>query len=106
MSKEVVKEDILSGMEQKIKEWKAKYGQIFAYEADGKKCYLRKPDRKVLSAAAVMGKEDPMKYNEVILNNCWLDGDEEIKTDDGYFLGISQVLAKLIEIREGELKKL
>ncbi|GHV11720.1 hypothetical protein FACS1894162_7350 [Bacteroidia bacterium] len=43
------------------------------------KCYLHRPDRKALSAASVIGKTDPLKYNEILLNNCWLGGDEEIK---------------------------
>lgn len=93
-------------IEQKIEEWKKKHGDIFLYEVDNKKCYLRKPDRKTLSAASVIGKSDPMRYNEIMLANCWLEGDEEIKTEDKYFLGISGRLAELVEITEGELKKL
>lgn len=93
--------------EEQVAEWKNKYPSgIYRYEVEGKACYLRKPDRKTLSAASVLGKADPMKYNEVILRNCWLAGDEEIKTDDSLFLGISGKLAELIEIKEGELKKL
>jgi hypothetical protein len=93
--------------EEQVAQWKEKYPTgVYRYEVEGKACYLRKPDRKTLSAASVLGKSDPLKYNEVILKNCWLDGDEEIKTDDGLFLGISGRLAELIEIKEGELKKL
>lgn len=91
---------------EQIEGWKKKYGDIFEVTADGKTAYLKKPDRKALSAAAVIGKSDPMKYNEVLLNNCWLAGDEEIKTDDSLFLGVSSHLAELIEIKEAELKKL
>ena len=104
MNKEA-KEQALT-TEQKIENWKAKYGEVYIYEANGKKCYLRKPDRKALSAASVIGGKDPMKYNEVLLNNCWLEGDEIIKTNDEYFMGVSQVLAELIVIKEGKLKKL
>jgi len=95
-------------LEQKITGWKGKYPKgVFVYETeDGKTCYLRTPERKALSAAAVIGKNDPLKYNEILLNNCWLDGDEAIKMEDKYFLGISGKLADLVEIAEGELKKL
>ena len=93
-------------LEEQISVWKKKHGDVFLYTADGKSCYLKKPDRSILSAAAVIGKNDPLKYNEILLKNCWLGGDEEIKTDDGLFLGISQRLAELVEIKEGELKKL
>ncbi len=47
-----------------------------------------------------------MKYNEVLLENCWLDGDEEIKKDDSLFLGVSSHLAEIIEIKTAEIKKL
>lgn len=92
--------------ESQIAAWKKKHGDVFRYSAGEKSCYLKKPDRSVLSAAAVIGKNDPLKYNEILLANCFLGGDEEIKTDDGLFLGISQKLAELVEIKEGELKKL
>ena len=71
-----------------------------------KGCLPETPSRQALSAAAVVGKNDPMKYNEILLNNCWLDGDEEIKTDDSLFLGVSAKLGELVEVKEAELKKL
>jgi hypothetical protein len=89
-----------------IDEWKAKHGSVFYVEIEGKKAYLKKPNRTALSAAAVVGKTDPMKYNEILLNNCWLAGDEEIKTNDDLFLGVSAKLSEIIEIKEAELKKL
>lgn len=41
-----------------------------------------------------------------ILNDYFLGGDEEIKTDNGLFLSVSQKLPLLIEIKEAELVKL
>ena len=93
-------------IEEKIADWKKKYGEVFLVEVDGRTAYLKKPDRKALGAAAVLGKTDPMKYNEILLCNCWIEGDEEIKTDDSLFLGVSAQLAELIEIREASIKKL
>jgi hypothetical protein len=92
--------------EEQINEWKKKHGDVFLVRVDGREAYLKKPDRKTLGAAAVVGKNDPMKYNEILLGNCWLGGDEVIKTDDSLFLGVSAKLADLIEIKEAELKKL
>lgn len=91
---------------KQIDAWKKAHGDVFKVEVGGKVCYLKKPDRKVLGAASVLGKNDPMKYNEVLLENCWLDGDEEIKTDDSLFLGVSSHLAEIIEIKTAEIKKL
>lgn len=93
-------------IEQKIEEWKAQYGDVFQVSVEGRVAYLKKPTRKALGAAAVVGKADPMKYNEVLLNNCWIEGDEEIKRDDALFLGVSAQLAEIIEIKEAEIKKL
>lgn len=117
-------------IEDKIAGWKKKYGNVYAYsvrdysdaqkarkdageslegeepQGDEKRCYLHAPDRKSLSAAAVLGKNDPLKYNEILLNNCWIEGDTDIREDNSYFLGISGVLAEIIEVREGHLKKL
>lgn len=93
-------------IEQKIQEWKEKHGDVFQVSVDGHTAYLKKPTRKTLGAAAVIGKADPMKYNEILLANCWLEGDEAIKTDDALFLGVSAQLAEMIEIKEAEIKKL
>ncbi len=92
--------------QEQVEAWKKKHGDVFRVVVGGRVAYLKRPDRRTLGAAAVVGKNDPMKYNEILLKNCWLDGDEEIKTDDSLFLGVSAKLGELIEIEEAELKKL
>jgi hypothetical protein len=91
---------------EQIEEWKKQHKDIFKITVDGRTCYLRKPSRKALGYAAVAGKENPLKFNEVILKDCWLAGDEEIKTDDTLFMSISAKLTELIEIKDAELEKL
>lgn len=93
-------------MTSKIEEWKKKYGDIFCYEADGKSCYLRRPSRNTISAASVVGKDDPFKFAEIIIANCWLGGEEELRVEDKYFMGLSQKVSDLVEIKVGALKKL
>ena len=68
---------------EQIESWKKKWGDVFCVTVG-----------------------DKMKYNEILLNNCWLAGDEEIKTDDALFLGVSTKLGELVEVKEAELKKL
>lgn len=101
---------ITKSMEKLTKEQidtlKKKHGEVFLVEAGEKACVLKRPDRKVLSAAVSLGQSDPMKYNEVILKNCWIAGDEEIQTDDSLFLGVSAKLSELVEVKEATLKKL
>ena len=91
---------------EQIENLKKKHGEVFEIEVEDKVCYLKKPNRKALSLAATAGQRDPMKYNEIILANSWVAGDEEIKTDDAYFLGVSGVLGDLIDIKKANLKKL
>ena len=52
------------------------------------------------------GQNDPIKFSELILNSCWLAGDEQIKTDDELFMGVSQLLGEMIKIKSFELEKL
>lgn len=91
---------------EQIAAFKQKHGEIFMISVDGKSCLLRKPNRKELSYASVAGKDNPLRFNETILNACWLAGDEEIKTDDTLFLSASAKIADIIEIKEAELEKL
>ena len=92
--------------EEQIQDWKRKYGDVYAIETEGSVCYLHKPDRSTMKAVAAVGMNDPIRSNEVLLENCWLGGDESIKTDDAKFFAVSPKLAELIEVKEAELKKL
>ena len=92
--------------QKQINAWKEEHGEIFRFDVGDKVCFLRTPTRKALSFAAVAAQTDPMKYNEVILEDCWLAGDEEIKTDNGLFLSISAYIPSLVEIREVKMAKL
>nr|DAX36495.1 MAG TPA: hypothetical protein [Caudoviricetes sp.] len=91
---------------EQIQEWKKQYKDIFVISVEDKKVYLRTPDRKTLSYASTLATKDPLKFNEVILDNCWLGGDEEIKTNDELFLAVSSKLSDLIQIKEATLEKL
>ena len=91
---------------EQISEWKKKHGSIFELTVEDKSCILRKPAIKDLSAASAVGQKDPFAYNRVILKNCWLTGDEEIKTNEDYFLAAGGKLSEIIEVKESEIKKL
>ena len=91
---------------EQIEEWKKQYNDIYVLNIEDKKAYLRTPDRQTLSCASTLATKDPLKFNEVVLNNCWLGGDEEIKTNDELFLAVSSKLPDLIQIKEATLEKL
>lgn len=92
--------------QEQIDAWKKEHNDVFKIEVGGKTCYVKSPDRKTMSYASNIGTKDPIKFNEVILRNCWLGGDEEIKTDDALFLGAGTVLAEIIQVREASIEKL
>lgn len=91
--------------QEKIEGWKKQHGDIYLIEVEDKACVVRKPGRKDLSFAMLL-KDDPIKFNETLLNNLWVDGDEELKTNDDYFLAVSSQLGELLQIKEATLKKL
>lgn len=90
---------------EQIEEWKKKYGEIFEFEAEGKTVYLKKPGREVLRAANAGAGDDTIKWNEIIIKNCWLEGDACFLDDDDYFFGLSAKLTELIKRKQVELKK-
>ncbi len=90
---------------EQISEWKKKYGDIFKVEVGDSVCYLKKPDRKTMSYVATLGN-NPVRANEALLENCWLSGDENIKTDDEKFFGVSAQLSEIVQIKEAEITKL
>lgn len=91
---------------EQIEKWKKKHGEIFELGTSGKVCYLKKPGRKELSFAANTAGDDPYKWNEAIIECCWLGGDDEIKTNDDLFLAIGGKLTALVEVQEAYVKKL
>lgn len=76
-----------------------------AIEVTEKKvAYLKTPSRKVIGAANAMAGKDTIKLSEIILKNCWLGGDEEIMTDDQYFLAAHSVLGNIVKVKNADLK--
>jgi hypothetical protein len=90
---------------EQISEWKKKHSDIFKVEVGDSVCYLKKPDRKTMSYVATLGN-NPIRANEALLENCWLGGDESIKTDDEKFFGVSSKMDKIVEIKDAEVTKL
>lgn len=91
---------------EQIAGWQKKYDEVHEVTIEDKTCYLRKPNRSTLSMAATLGKSDAIKYSEIMLENCWLGGDEDIKTVDEYFFAAAAKVAELIKIKEATIKKL
>lgn len=91
--------------EKKTAELKAKHPEgLFLITVDGKGCVLRKPSRKDLSYVSVV--KDPIKMTETLVNQLWVDGDEEMRTDDDLFMAMSNKMDEILKVKEAEVKKL
>lgn len=69
-------------------------------------CFLRKPDRLALKRALPLiteGKE--IEAAEVLMNICWIEGNELIKSDDDLFFPAQQKMAEMMSWRTAILQK-
>lgn len=92
--------------QEEITALKEKHGDIFKLTVEDKSCIMRSPSRKELSYASKAAEKDPLAFNDVILKSCFVAGDTEIRDNDAYFLGASQKLGELVQVKKAELEKL
>lgn len=95
---------------KKIDELKKKHGAIYQIDVETdvsgeyKSCIIRKPNRKDLSYVSAV--KNNFQAMETLLRQLWIEGDEEILTDDDLFLGATNQMGEILKIREGQIKKL
>lgn len=89
-----------------IEEWKAKYGKVFRLTSGDKSCYLKDPlsSLNIMRQAADAFSESAQQYTECIVKNCWLEGDNEIRTE-AFLTGLEDQVKKLAEIPECEISQ-
>lgn len=92
--------------QEEINLLKAKYIYVYEQEIDGKVAYLKRPDRATLSAAEKVGETDSNTYNQIVVENCWLGGCEELKDDAIYCAILAGCIMQLFQVKIGELKNL
>ena len=70
---------------------------------------MREPDRKILgqsfSIAFGKGEADLYGGGSWILENCWIDGDKEIKEEDLLYFNAAIKVNQVLEMRESRIKK-
>ncbi len=88
---------------EQIAEWKEKHGKVFKYEVDGKIAYLRSVDRNTYSLGASKVSTSPAKFNEIVIQNIWLGGCEELKNNDSYYFGLIDFVEELMAKKKGSL---
>lgn len=93
--------------ERQIAAWKEKFGDVYKYtSADGKVVFMRGPDLTILDACRSVSGGSSIRFDIALVENCWLDGDPEFKTDDAYRMGLFDWLGGIIRKVEGRLEQL
>ena len=96
-----------------LEAWKLRYGAnkikiaSLPKDDDGTEfmdVVVRTPDRKVLGEFEKWVDKNPDKAKEILINACVLSSKDEVKADDGLFLGAFDALVKLIPVRTAILK--
>jgi hypothetical protein len=88
---------------EQIAEWKAKYGDVFRLPVeDGRVAYIFSPTYSLpvmkLVFSASMSSDEEMGL--AILENCWLHGDESVKTDDSCLYGFIDELKNIMKFKD------
>lgn len=92
--------------QKKIEAWKKQYGGMHYLALEGKRAFLRRPDRKIVAMVRSLGEGEEVATMELLLDACWLEGDEEIKTDDNLFLSVMPELQQILDLKAVTLKKI
>ena len=92
-------------------------GKKAAYELTVKgddkdyKCKLCKPKMAVIETAMAFiiptrGEPQYFQAGKIIINSCWVSGDEEIREDDQLFMSACMQAYELVEMKDTSLKKI
>jgi hypothetical protein len=90
-----------------IAEWKAKYGNVYQIETEnGLTGYLFDPMSKLVIVKALMAAlmKGTFEFVETLVNNCWIDGDAEIKNNDKIKAGLWEQVKDIIDIPDHEVE--
>lgn len=98
--------DLVMAKFPEFKNLEATHGKLKAIMVEDKIALFKKPTRQIIGAASALSTSDPMKYLEMLAENCYVAGDRELLDDDDYFMAIMPKLNELIETKTAELLKL
>ena len=91
---------------------KKQYGDVVALkvkvnEKETAVCYLKPVGRDVAAKAMSMYAEKQIiPTGEFIINNCWIQGDDRIKTNDKIAMAAAVQANQLVEFLESSVEKL
>jgi hypothetical protein len=79
--------------------------EVHIIEVDGRIAYLKKPTRMILKMIESTA-QTTYDEAEILLENCWLEGDEAIKTEDDLFYSSMALVLNLVTLKKARVKKL
>lgn len=92
--------------EKQISDWKEQYGTIYELPVEDKVAYLREPKMKDFKRAfTAMQNSGDLAFGEEMINVLFIGGDEEIKTNDDYFLPARKEIKEFFNFDEAEITK-
>ncbi len=90
-----------------IKSLKTLHGRLFVYRSDdGKYCILRVPTLMEIDACRAISGGSSIQFDMALVDNIWVEGDEEFKTVDKYRMGLFDWLGTVIIKVRGEMEEL
>jgi hypothetical protein len=90
---------------KQINEWKDKYGGVYELPVEDKTAYLREPKMKDFKRAfTAMTNGGNLAFGEEMINLLFIGGDEEIKTNDEYFLPARKEIKDFFNFDEAEIQ--
>lgn len=68
--------------------------------------YFKRPTLETLKAVTKMARTDEVEAGKVMMNNCWLGGSEELRTDALLFMAAQKKLGEVLNGFKGRIKNL
>lgn len=86
--------------EEQITAWKEKYGNVYLLDTIGKSCIVFDPmsSFKIMKQLMMARRKSKAAQVDALLANCWLSGDESLKDDERFKLGIEDAVDELFDI--------
>lgn len=92
--------------DKQINEWKEKHGSVYELPVEDKVAYLREPKMKDFKRAfTAMQNNGDLAFGEEMINLLFIGGDEEIKTNDDYFLPARKEIKEFLSFDDAEITK-
>lgn len=83
--------------DKRLEQFKKMYGELYTIEVEDKSCLLKKPSRVDYFTIIDEIQKDTISGLEVALSLLWLEGDDEIKNDDSYFIAATTQIEQLFK---------